>query len=228
MRIAIIGGHGKVAMLLSPLLGEHEVSAVIRNPQHASEVEQTGARPVVADVQDMSTEDLAELLGGHDVVVWSAGAGGGDPERTYAVDRDAATRTMDAAEQAGVGRYLMVSYLGARRDHGVPEDNAFFAYAEAKSAADQHLRDSGLGWTIVAPGQLSLDEPTGSIEVRGSGPGSDPQPSDGSELASVPRADVAAVIAAVVGREDLTGRMIEFVGGDTPIDQALDEVAKGA
>ncbi|WP_010146715.1 SDR family oxidoreductase [Serinicoccus profundi] len=228
MRIAIIGGHGKIALLLGPLLSGHEVTGVIRNPDQASDLEAAGLRPAVADVETMSTQQLTELLQGQDLVVWSAGAGGGDPERTYAVDRDAATRTMDAAEQAGVGRYLMVSYLGARRDHGVPEDNAFFAYAEAKSAADQHLRDSGLGWTIVAPGQLSLDEPTGSIEVRGSGPGSDPAASEGEELAPIARADVAAVIAAVVGREDLTGRMIEFVGGDTPIDQALDEVAAGA
>ena len=228
MRIAIIGGHGKVAMLLSPLLGEHEVDAVIRNPEHASDIEQVGATPVVADVQSMSTDELAELLGGHDAVVWSAGAGGGDPERTYAVDRDAAIRTMDAAEQAGVDRYLMVSYLGARTDHGVPEDNGFFAYAEAKAAADEHLRGSGLGWTIIAPGHLSLGEPTGQIEVRGSGPGSDPRPADGSELAEVARADVAAVIAAVLGRDDLTGRMIEFVGGSTPIEEALEAVATGA
>lgn len=227
MRIAIIGGHGKVAMLLSPLLGEHEVDAVIRNPEHAGDIEAVGGRPVVADVQAMSTAELADVLAGHDAVLWSAGAGGGDPERTYAVDRDAAMRTMDAAEQAGVDRYLMVSYLGARTDHGVPEDNGFFAYAEAKAAADAHLRASGLDWTIIAPGHLSLDEPTGQIEVRASGPGSDPQSADGSELADVSRADVAAVIAAVLGRDDLTGRMIEFVGGDTPIGEALDVVAAG-
>lgn len=228
MRIAIIGGHGKVAMLLSPLLGEHEVDAVIRNPEHRDDIVGVGATPVVADVQNLSRDELAELFGGHDMVIWSAGAGGGDPERTYAVDRDAAIRTMDAAEQAGVDRYLMVSYLGARTDHGVPEDNGFFAYAESKAAADEHLRGSGLDWTIVAPGHLGTGEAAGTIRVHDGSPQPGPRPVDDEALADVARADVAAVIAAVVGRDDLTGRMIEFSGGDTPIEQALDEVAAGA
>ncbi|MFK5583052.1 SDR family oxidoreductase [Serinicoccus sp. LYQ131] len=221
MRIAIIGGHGKIAMLLHPLLGGHEVGAVIRNPDQAPDITAAGANPVVADVASMDTDALTDLLQGYDLVLWSAGAGGGDPERTLAVDRDAAVRTMDAAQRAGVDRYLMVSYLGAREDHGVPEDNAFFTYAEAKASADAHLRASGLDWTIIAPGALSLDEPTGRIEVLGDGTGQVQAP----EGRQVTRADVAAVLAAAVDRTDLTGRMIEFLNGDVPVDEALDAVA---
>lgn len=227
MRIAIIGGHGKVALELHPLLREagHEVDATIRNPDHQGEVAEAGATPVVADVQALSTEELTELLRDHDLVVWSAGAGGGDPERTYAVDRDAAIRSMDAAVAAGVPRYVMVSYLGAATDHGVPEDNSFFAYAEAKAAADVHLRASGLEWTIVAPGGLSLEAPTGHLLVVGHGP-DDPDRDPGQVgTAQVSRADVARVVAAVVERDDLGGVMLEFVNGSTPITQALDAAA---
>src|SRR3712207_4600201 len=112
-RIAIIGGHGKVALRLSTLLADegHSVTSFIRNPEHAADVEQTGATPSVLDVENSTTAALAEALEGHDAVVWSAGAGGGNPARTYAVDRDAAIRSMDAAAQAGVDRYVMVSYL---------------------------------------------------------------------------------------------------------------------
>ncbi|WP_151526839.1 SDR family oxidoreductase [Serinicoccus kebangsaanensis] len=226
MRIAIIGGHGKIALLLGPLLSGHEVTGVIRNPDHREDVTDAGATPVVADVETMSTDELTELLQGQDVVVWSAGAGGGDPDRTYAVDRAAAIRSMDAAGRAGAGRYLMVSYLGAGLEHGVPEDNPFHAYAQAKAEADAHLRASQLDWTIVAPGHLSLDDPTGQIEVMGDGTGS--RQIAGTEGRDVARADVAAVLAAVIGRDDLTGRTIEFLGGQTPIDEALDEVASGA
>lgn len=211
-------------MLLHPLLGGHDVGAVIRNPDQSQDVTEAGATPVVADVGSMDTDEMTTLLEGYDLVIWSAGAGGGDPERTVAVDRDAAIRTMDAAERAGVGRYLMVSYLGAREDHGVPEDNAFFTYAESKAAADAHLRASGLDWTIIAPGALSLDEPTGRIEVLGDGTG-DVQTPEGRQVS---RADVAAVLAAAVDRTDLNGRMIEFLNGDTPIDEALDAVARTA
>ena len=92
-------------------------------------------------MESLDTGQMAEVLQGHDAVVWSAGAGGGSPERTFAVDRDAAIEAMGAAEQAGIRRFVMVSYFGASPDHGVPEDDPFFAYAEAKAAADQHLRE---------------------------------------------------------------------------------------
>lgn len=215
MRIALIGGHGKVALQLIPLLhdADHSVDAVIRNPAHRADVEQAGAAAAIADVETMTTGELADLQAGNDMVIWCAGAGGGSAERTSAVDRDAAIRSIDAAAQAGVRQYLMLSYFGARTDHGVPPDNAFFAYAEAKAAADAHLRESGLQWTIIAPSRLTDDEPTGRIDVNG--PGSPLAPD------AVPRGDVAAVIAAVVQRGDLAGRMIEFNTGQTPIDQAL-------
>lgn len=226
MRIAIIGGHGKIALLLGPLLSGHEVTGVIRNPDQASDLEAAGLHPAVADVETMSTQQLTELLQGQDLVVWSAGAGGGSPERTYAVDRDAAIRSMDAAQEAGVGRYLMVSYLGAGLEHGVPQDNPFYAYAQAKAEADEHLRRSQLDWTIIAPGHLGTGDPTGRIEVLGDGTG--PRQIEGTEGRDVPRADVAGVLAAAIDRSDLTGRTIEFLSGDTPVEEALDTVAAGA
>lgn len=210
-RILIIGGHGKVALRLEPLLAERgdTVTAVIRNRDHEEDVAATGATPLVADVESFDLDQLTNLFSGNDAVVWAAGAGGGDAARTWAVDRDAAIRSIDAAVAAGVPRYVMVSYFGAGPDHGVSEDDTFYAYAEAKAAADEHLRGTDLDWTIVAPSGLTLDEPTGRITVGGSGE------------ASVPRGDVAAVIAAVLPDLATAGRMIEFTGGETPIDEAL-------
>lgn len=210
-RILIFGGHGKVALLLAPLLAGRgdEVTSVIRNPAHADEVAATGAEPRVADVETLDVDALAQLVHGHDAIVWSAGAGGGNPARTYAVDRDAAIRSMDAARAAGVDRYVMVSYLGSRPDHGVPRDEPFFAYAESKAAADEHLRASGLAYTILQPGPLTLDEPTGLIETAEPGTG------------RVTRGDVAAVAAAVLADDATAGRSIPFGNGATPIDEAL-------
>ena len=98
------------------------MTSVFRNPDHSDDVAATGARPVVADIERLDTDALADLLAGHDAVVFSAGAGGGNPARTYAVDRDAAIRVIDAAAQAGVKRFVMVSYFGAGPDHGVPPE----------------------------------------------------------------------------------------------------------
>lgn len=210
-RILLIGGHGKIALLAEPLLAAagHEVDAVIRNPDHAPEVQAAQANPVVADVENMDVDQLVELTDGHDVVIWSAGAGGGNPERTYAVDRDAAVRSMDAAQAAGVGRYVMVSYFGAGPNHGVPEDAGFFHYAEAKAAADEYLRASALDWVILGPSRLTDEPGTGQVSV---GP---------NDKAEVPRADVAAVIAATVETPELSRITYEFNGGDVPVTEAV-------
>lgn len=214
-RVIVFGGHGRIALLLASLLAARgdEVTGVIRNPEHAADVEAAGASPLVADVERMDVDALADIIRGHDAVVWSAGAGGGDPARTYAVDRDAAQRSMDAAEQAGVERYVMVSWIGSTAQHGVPEGDSFFPYADAKWAADEHLRASGLAGTILGPGSLTFDDPTGRIRIDPEGKG------------AVSRADVAAVIVAALADPGTIGRTIRFGNGDAesslPIAEAL-------
>ena len=210
-RIAVIGGHGKVALHLSRILSGrgHQVSSLIRNPDHRADVEATGAEPVVADVESLAAGQLAEVLRGHDAVVWSAGAGGGSPERTYAVDREAAIVSMDAARQAGITRYVMVSYFGAATDHGVPEDNPFFAYAEAKATADEHLRGTDLDWTVLGPSGLTDDPSTGRIDTQA------------GESSRVSREDVALVVAEALEQPATVRRTIRFNNGSTPIGDAL-------
>ncbi|ORA82133.1 SDR family oxidoreductase [Mycobacterium malmoense] len=212
-RIVVIGGHGKVALQLARILTERgdEVSSVFRNPDHSDDVAASlseRGRPVMADIEQLDANALADLLAGHDAVVFSAGAGGGNPARTYAVDRDAAIRVIDAAAQANVRRFVMVSYFGAGPDHGVPRDDPFFAYAEAKAAADAHLRASNLDWTVLGPGRLTLEPATGRI-ILGKGKG------------EVSRADVALVVAAALKDDSTIRRTIEFNNGDVPIAAAL-------
>lgn len=211
-QIGIIGGHGKVALLLEPLLIEAglQVTAVIRNPGHSAEASVTGAIPVIADIASLSTDGIAELMSGWDAVLWSAGAGGGDPDRTWAVDRDAAIRSMDAAQQATVPRYVMVSYFGAGPEHGVSPSDSFYRYAQAKSLADAHLAQTDLEWTILRPSRLTSESPTGLIETG-----------DGLRPGAVSRGNVAAVAAAVLATPETIRRVIEFNDGSTPIADAL-------
>lgn len=210
-RIVLIGGHGKVALRLERMLSERgdEVEGVIRNPEHAADVAATGATPVVADIETLDVDGFADLFRGRDAIVWSAGAGGGDPARTRAVDHDAAVRSMEAAERAGVRRYVMVSYFGSRTDHRVPADSAFRHYADAKADADERLRASGLDYTILGPSTLSDGPGTGAIDASGESSG------------DVDRADVAAVAAAALAEPATIGRTIRFNRGETPIADAL-------
>ncbi|MFT4200806.1 NAD(P)H-binding protein [Gordonia sp. (in: high G+C Gram-positive bacteria)] len=215
MRVVIVGGHGKVALRAARLLAQRgdEVTALIRNPAHAAQVRETGANPVVFDVEAAKESAFADVLVGHDAIVWSAGAGGGNPARTQAVDRDAAIRSMRAAAAAGVRRYVMVSYFGASIDHGVPETDSFHAYAEAKAAADDFLRGTDLQWTILGPSRLT-DEPGGGIAV--SEPGTAHRQSKGA----VSRDAVAAVIAQVLHDRSTVGRQLEFNDGPDAVGSA--------
>lgn len=222
MKIYVIGAHGKVALRALPLLAGqgHEVVGVIRNPAHADEVAATGAHPHVADVEKLDDGGWRGLLRDAELVVWSAGAGGGDPQRTKDVDEVAAKASMDATPR-GAG-YVMVSYWGARRDHGVPEDNSFVHYADAKAEADDHLRGSGLRYVILKPGALT-DEPSGNVFV-----GDDSQPLADGVARTTSRSTVADMIAHVVGRFDEVagdrGREIAFLDGDRPLGDAVGEV----
>ncbi|HYH73449.1 MAG TPA: SDR family oxidoreductase [Nocardioides sp.] len=213
MRVTIFGGHGKIALILAPMLVDagHEVTSVVRNPDHVVDIEATGARAVVSSVEDADVDGLVELLSGQDAVVWSAGAGGGDPERTYAVDRDAAIRSMDAAAAAGAGRYVMVSFSGSSPDALVPEDNPFRHYQDAKIAADDHLRASDLDWTVLGPGTLTLEPGTGAVNP-------DARFNDGDVTS---RELVAQVAVAVLSDSRASRKTLVFGDGEVAIDAWL-------
>lgn len=214
-RIVIIGGHGRVALLLSKLLAARgdDVVSLIRNPMQAPDVAATGATPLHLSVEEATEAELAEAFEGADAVVWSAGAGGkGGPERTDAVDRVAAVCSMEAARAAGVSRYVMVSWSGSHGDEPVPADHPLHAYALAKVAADRHLQTTDLDWTIVGPGVLTADAPSGRIDVGRI-------EVDASRQTS--RANVAAVIATVLEEPATVGAVIPFRDGETPIAEAL-------
>lgn len=213
-RITIIGGYGKVAMRLTRILVQqgHEVTSWIRSSAQTFYVRETGAKPIIVNVEPLSAETMSGLLKGEDAVVWSAGAGGGNPARTKGVDHEAAIRSMDAAKIAGVSRYVMVSWFYDRqKGHEVPSDLPFHHYADAKAAADAYLQETDLDWTILGPSSLTEDEGTGRVSLDG-------------QASQVTRDDVAEVAAQVLAREDTARKVINFNNGSTPINEALDSL----
>lgn len=222
-RVVIIGGHGKVALLAAPKFRDagYSVDSIIRNPEHKADIEQRGANPVLLDIERATVDELREAFEGADAVVFSAGAGGGDPERTRAVDYEAAVRSIDAAEKAGVKRYVMVSYVTADIDvERLDEDESMYPYAKAKHDADAHLRASGLEHTILGPGVLTLEAATGRIQLvdrEGKIDGAEPQ--EGQSDTS--RENVAEVMVHVVAHNAGVGEKINFYDGETPIAEAI-------
>jgi uncharacterized protein YbjT (DUF2867 family) len=214
MDIVIAGGHGKVALHLERLLANagHRVRGLIRNPDHGSAVEAAGAEPVLADLEALDVDALAQLLGHADAIVFAAGAGAGSgPQRKWTVDYAGAVKLMEVARRNGGGRYVIVSSMGA--DAEAPDDGAFGTYLRAKGQADQKLVESGLAYTIVRPGGLTDDPPTGNVSAG-------PDVGRGR----IPRADVAAVLAAVLETPDAVGLTFDVISGDTPIPAALTQL----
>jgi uncharacterized protein YbjT (DUF2867 family) len=215
-RIVIAGGHGKIALLLERILAGRgdSVAGLVRNPDHAADLTQAGAEALVVDLERSTVDEVAEHLRGADAVVFAAGAGAGSgAERKDTVDRGAAVLLADAAEAAGVRRYVMVSAIATDdRSKDDELDPVFAAYLRAKSAADADVRArAGLDTTIVRPGTLTDDPGTGQVRIAAN-----------TGRGTIPRADVAAVLAAVLDDDRTAGRTFELIGGTAPITEALD------
>src|SRR4051812_31393296 len=210
MDVVVAGGHGQVAMRLTRLLSERgdNVRSLIRNPDHVGDVEAAGAEPVICDME--AEDDLSTFVAGADAIVFAAGAGpGSGPERKRTVDHGAAVKLIDAARKAGVTRYLMVSSIGAHDPSAGGEQMR--PYLQAKHDADEALMGSGLAYTIVRPGSLSDDPGTGRVTVT----------DDMSVRGPIPRDDVAAVLAACLADNSTAGKTFVVVGGETPVNEAL-------
>ena len=163
--VVIAGAHGKVGLRLGRLLAARgqTVLGLIRNPDHAAELEAVGVTAVEFDLE-RDERDLAPVIEGASAAVFAAGAGPGSGDaRKQTMDRDGALRLMAACRQGRVDRFVMVSAMGAR-DPDLPGEG-FSAYLRAKAQADAALAASGLRWTIVRPGGLLDDPGTGRVQV---------------------------------------------------------------
>ncbi|MBE0009289.1 MULTISPECIES: SDR family oxidoreductase [unclassified Arthrobacter] len=223
MRTVIAGAHGKIARELTRQLVQqgHEVVGLVRNPEHNTDIENDGGTPVVIDLESSTPEEVAQVLTGADAVVFAAGAGpGSSAERKDTVDRGASVLLADAAEIAGVKRFVQVSSMGADsvRDGQRPDglDDIFYAYLQAKLAAEEDLAArSSFSWTIVRPGGLTDDPATGRVRL-----------SSKTGQGSVPRADVAAVIAALLDSRLGDRQVLELISGQETIADALASISR--
>ena len=226
MRVAIAGGHGKIALSVARLLASRgDVGvALIRDPDQADDVREAGAEPVVADLEAGSPDGLAEHLRGVDAVVFAAGAGpDSGAERKRTVDRDGALLLADAATRVGVRRYLLVSAMNIDDPPTPADDDSVWAhYLRAKHEAEQELRARRLDLTVLRPGRLTDDEGTRRVRLGAAHPVGGAEPVG---YGDIPRDDVAAVLLALLDEPATAGTVLELVAGDVPVPDAVEAVA---
>jgi uncharacterized protein YbjT (DUF2867 family) len=211
MDVAVAGGHGQIGRRLLRLLAERgdRARGLIRNPDHAADLEAIGAEAVLCDLEAKDAH-VAGAIAGADAVVFSAGAGpGSGPERKQTVDLGGAVKLIEAAKANGISRYVIVSSMGA--DNPPPGDDTFAVYLRAKAAADEALAGSGLDYTIVRPGSLTNDPGTGRIDAA----------EHLGRRGRIPRDDVAATLVAVLDEPATIGTTFEVLSGEKEIAEAL-------
>jgi uncharacterized protein YbjT (DUF2867 family) len=211
MRIVIAGGHGQIARQFGRLVTEagHEAVGMIRKPEHVPDLQAAGVEPAMIDLENTDVEEITRIARDADAVIFAAGGGAdGNAARKETVDKGAAIMLADAAQAAGVRRYLMISSMGT--DNADPDsDDVFQIYLRAKQAADDYVRSSGLDWTIVKPGRLTDDVPTGLVQVGD------------LERGSVTRGDVAHVLAEVIEADNTIGKSFDVLNGELPVADAV-------
>ncbi len=214
MDVVIAGGHGKIALRLERLLTARgdTVTGLISSAGQAPDLAALGARAVVCDLESIPPAGLAAHLRGADAVVFAAGAGPASGiGRKDTVDRAAAALLADAAELAGVRRYLMISTMGLDSAGAPGMDPEFSSYLRAKAAAEDDLRARDLDWTVLRPGPLTDDPGTGSVRLA----------VPRLPMGAVPRDDVAAVLLALLDAHAAAGRTLELTSGPEPVADAV-------
>jgi uncharacterized protein YbjT (DUF2867 family) len=216
MRVAIAGGHGKIALRLATMLTNRgdEVRSLIRAADQEQDVRASGAEPVLCDLESTTEEQVAEAVGSVDAVVFAAGAGpGSGPERKESMDYGGAVKLIEAARINGIARYVIVSARGA--DPSASGDDTFAAYARAKGRADAELVASGLEYTVVRPTRLTEDPGTGQVEIADRVAGD-----------RISRDDVAAVLAATLHEPGTAAKTFQLASGDMPVEEAVSSLAR--
>lgn len=211
MRIAIAGGHGKIALLLTRRLEQsnEEVVSLIRNPEHASDVAAAGGEPRLLDLESSDVSAIVAALQDVEAIVFAAGAGpGSSVERKETVDYGAAAKLVEAGVSLDVKRWVMVSSMGADPSHQGEE--AFDVYLRAKGRADAALIASGLDYVIVRPGLLTDKQGTGLVTLA-----------DRVPQGEIPREDVAGVLFESLRVPAPSNHVFQVVSGRTPIPKAL-------
>lgn len=216
MNVLVIGANGQIGHHLVRKLqesNEHNAIAMVRKEGQETKFKEQGVKTALVNLEG-SIDDIAHAAKDADAIVFTAGAGGQTgADKTMLIDLDGAIKSMKAAEQAGVKRFIIVSGIGVHRWHDTNHlawVDSYPAYSAAKYYADVWLEQSGLDYTIIRPGDLINDSETGKIKVA-----------NDLEHKDISRADVAATIIASLENDQTIGKAFDMIGGETPIEEAL-------
>ncbi|WP_027078674.1 SDR family oxidoreductase [Maribacter antarcticus] len=201
--ILIAGANGTTGRIIVELLkgsDSYRPIAMVRKQKQKDYFEQENITAVVADLE----KDVSHAVKNTDKIIFAAGSKG---KNVIGVDEDGAKRLVDAAKNAGVTKFVMLSTMGADNP-SVSEELG--AYLQAKQNADEYLKASGLEYSIVRPGSLTDEEGTGKIQLE----------EKLESAGTISRADVAKTLVEVLAGGVMQNQVFEILAGETPIEKA--------
>ncbi|MGY3836731.1 SDR family oxidoreductase [Bacillus atrophaeus] len=211
MKVFLIGANGQIGQRLVGQFqqnGAHTVRAMVRKPEQKEALQASGTEAVIANLEG-SPEEIAAAAKGCDAIVFTAGSGGSTGhDKTLLIDLDGAAKAIEAAEIAGIKRFIMISALQAHNRENWNE--SLKPYYAAKHYADKILEASGLTYTIIRPGGLLNETGTGLVSAAAD-----------VERGSISRDDVAAAVIASLDESNTENQAFDLTAGETPITEAL-------
>ena len=218
MNVLIVGAHGQIGQHLVDLLkeeGQHNPIAFVRSEDQIKQFQDKGVEARLGNLED-SIDEIKKSLTDIDAVVFSAGSGGSTgADKTLLVDLDGAVKVMEATKASGIKRFLIVSAFGAgNRDRFSDQIKPYYV---AKHFADQWLIDkTDLDYTIIRPGLLSDEDSKDTVRLE--------YEITDAEDNTVPRIDVARVIAASLDNDSTVRKAFDLVSGSDQIEDALNKL----
>ncbi|WP_433959106.1 SDR family oxidoreductase [Cytobacillus horneckiae] len=213
MKVLVVGANGQIGKHVINKLKESNhftPRAMVRKQEQFDYFNDLGVDTVLASLTG-TVDEIAEAAKDCEAIVFTAGSGGHTGyDQTLLIDLDGAGKTIEAAQKAGVDRFIMVSAIHADKRESW---TAIQPYMVAKHYADKMLVASGLNYTILRPGGLLNEEPTGKISI-------------GSHIdrSTIPREDVASTILAVLENNNTINQSFDLVSGETPINDAITKI----
>jgi uncharacterized protein YbjT (DUF2867 family) len=185
----VFGATGKLGVELVQQLRSRgdQVTAFVRKTSDRSKLEPLGVRFAVGDVMDIDTVAAAFAGGEYDAAITSVGAMSATPPPDYLGNAN----VFDAAVAAGVQRVIFVSTVGAGDSFDaapLPSRLALSKVIPLKTQAEDHLKASGLEYTIVRPGGLP----------PGTGTGGGILSEDRKTMGFIVRSDLARLIIGIL------------------------------
>ncbi|TKH07563.1 SDR family oxidoreductase [Peribacillus simplex] len=214
MKVFVVGANGQIGKYLVDLLKdspEHSVRAMVRKEEQSERLVKNGIESAVVSLTG-SVDEITNAAKGCDAIVFTAGSGGSTgADQTLLIDLDGAVKTIEAAENLGIDRFIMVSAFQANNRENWNE--AIKPYYVAKHYADRALLQSDLNYTIIRPGGLVNEPGTGKVTAA-----------EELERGSIAREDVARTIFASLTEENTYKRSFDLISGDTAIAEALRKI----